>query len=110
MGWKNLPGWIKGGMIILLINIILLIILFIFDSRCFNYNSCENINSSYINIIFSFSFLIIQILIFDNGTNFIRTLFAVLLSFLVSFYIGAVIGYIIEKTTSKNKIYRNSVK
>ncbi|MEK6885769.1 MAG: hypothetical protein AABX17_02280 [Nanoarchaeota archaeon] len=102
MSWKNLPTWLKGGIIIGIIGAILSSLILLFKI------------SSLTGMILFF-FVIFYVLIpacapkcssglcpNPNYCSSIETLIIIILSFVFYFLIGALIGFIISKIKSRN--------
>lgn len=94
MGWKNLPYWLRGGIILLVLSVFLLYFLST-TVLCVDPSSGADLS----NPIFGCKSELERLFINLGFTKFIGSIF-----FLgVSFLIGAIIGLIIGKIKSKSK-------
>lgn len=110
MNWKNLPSWLKGGIIGLIPILIVMLADFIFTC---NFGTHSEFCGLF-TIFASFPLYIITISkygIFPYGD--VPTLVVIilpLLSLVMYFLVGALIGWIVGKFKSKNKSQLNKVK
>ncbi len=107
MGWKSKPYWLKGGIILLSIALLILLYLYINFGLIYNEYNCPIDTCSspiylfYIQNIFSFGLIFIEYLgLVKEGTIIYQILFFIL-NLTVYFLIGSIIGRIYGKFKSK---------
>lgn len=103
MGWKNLPSWLKGGIIIIIIIILLFSIAFALDkispSKVGQFGKLSR--STFILFIIILPGAIIMGGNILDGTTTAIIILALFLSGIIYFIIGSLIGLIISKLKSK---------
>lgn len=92
MSWKNLPSWVKGGIFLLILNLVLILIFFLITGG----RATSNGN---IELLYWPSFLITDLLYWGSNSVLAVTLFSSVFFFLV----GAIIGFIVGKVKSRNE-------
>jgi len=94
MGWKNLPAWLKGGVILLIINIFL--ILLYFGIKFVIFLSLGNVlpGDHPIVLIYLPSFLITDGLYWGRNTPMAIFIFSSISYFIVGVIIGWIVGKI----------------
>ncbi|MEI6731272.1 MAG: hypothetical protein WCK90_01185 [archaeon] len=103
MSWKDLPNWLKGGIIVTLIGLIIFLLSSVcYQTKCrepaqgcqdyFNYAFCSYSNKIIVTVDFSINPLI----------NSFAPIIAFIGTIAIYFIIGAIIGWILGKFKSKS--------
>ena len=101
MGWKELPFWLKGGIIVSIIYLVIFLILKIIPCNSSGYlgGSCLGL-SVLLLVLLSPASGILNLVGLDNNNIYLVGLLALIIYFII----GAFIGSIIKIVKSKNKI------
>jgi len=94
MDWKDWPYWLKGGVIAAGINLLLLLLYYIFPTPVFSFKKSYNQITSILGLP---AFVVIGILPFSIFSIF----WIIVVSTILFFIIGAIIGLIVGKVKSR---------
>lgn len=97
MGWKNLPSWVKGGLVLSSIFILLVIFFTIVDPDSWTFLALP---------VILFIYFVAEDFLKDLGIRFTETYWFFITLFLSLFFyfiLGAIIGFIIGKIKNRNK-------
>jgi hypothetical protein len=101
MGWKNWPSWLKGGVILASINLIILLIILVLSKIIFGPAQSNGSPAWFAPIIFLFLVIIsipAELLgnYFRSDMGFPNSL-GLIVSIIFYFIVGAIIGWLIGK-------------